>query len=751
MKQTNYHLFDFLDFDVDLKTDEALWKSCRPTDIQEKNGDIYITVPFQKQLLANDMAADTAEPRQVSTFIIRQYSNKIMRVFAGFGQHELTDQSEMLQFDPAIKQVALKVVKNDGEWLITDGDGNRRALVNVKEPVLDYWSDLLPAPQETLDITFWPDGEREIRLSAYDHFSPPRYDALPLAYVVKDGEKERATISFTAQPDEVFTGTGERFAKMDLSGRTFQLKNQDGQGVNNRRAYKNIPFFLSNRMYGVFYHTSAHCKLSLADHSTRSVQFLSDQALLDVFLISGETPEEILKGYRSLTGFPSMPPLWSFGVWMSRMTYFSADEVTDICRRLRAEHYPCDVIHLDTGWFKTDWLCEWKFNDERFPEPEKFVRELKDDGFRVSLWQLPYVAEEAEQIDEARANNYISNQDAAPRREGSNFSALDYAGTIDFTYPKAVDWYKGLLKKLLDMGVVCIKADFGENIHMDAKYHGMSPALLNNLYALLYQKAAYEITKEVTGDGIIWARAGWAGCQRYPLHWGGDSAATWDGLAGSLKGGLHFGLSGFAFWSHDVPGFHSLPNFMNSPISDELYMRWTQFGVFSSHIRYHGTSKREPWHYPEVQNLVRLWWHLRYALLPYIVEQSEKATRTGYPLIRALIFHHPEDKICWHIDDQYYFGDDLLVAPVMNDEGFRDIYLPKGQWMNIFTGETYDGECWLRNEEFGLHEMPVYALVGTSIPFYPKRVQCTDEMQESKIKKLKFREGFTSILEHLKK
>lgn len=732
MKQTNYHLFDFLDFDVDLKTDEALWKSCRPTAVYAKDGDIYISVPFQKQLLANDMSADMDVSREEFNFIIRQYSNKIMRLFSGFDDAILSDESEMLQFSPEIKKIPLKVTEQENEWVVTDEAGVRRALINLKEPELDHWSDLLPPPQETLDITFWPDGQREIRLSAYDHFSPPRYDALPLAYVVKEGRRERATISFTAAPDEVFAGTGERFTKMDLSGHTFQLKNQDGQGVNNRRTYKNIPFFLSSRMYGVFYHTSSHSKLSLADHSTRSVQFLSDQAMLDVFLIGGDAPEEILRGYRSLTGFPSMPPLWSFGVWMSRMTYFSADEVTEICDRLRREKYPCDVIHLDTGWFKTDWLCEWKFNEERFPDPKAFVHRLKENGYRVSLWQLPYVAEDAEQIEEARGNNYIGPLTKSQDSEGSNFSALDYAGTIDFTYPKAVEWYKGLLKNLLDMGVTCIKADFGENIHMDAKYHAMSPELLNNLYALLYQKAAYEITKDVTGDGIIWARAAWAGCQRYPLHWGGDSASTWDGMAGSLKGGLHFGLSGFAFWSHDVPGFHSLPNFMNSPVPEDIYIRWTQFGVFSSHIRYHGTSKREPWFYPTVAPFVKKWWELRYSLLPYILEQSEKAIRSGYPLLRALIFHHADDKLCWHIDDEYYFGDDFLVAPVMNSEGCRDIYLPEGEWVNFFTGARHKGGGWMKNVSVPLDLMPVYVREGAVIPFYPELVQCTDEMDLAK-------------------
>ena len=229
---------------------------------------------------------------------------------------------------------------------------------------------------------------------------------------------------------------------------------------------------------------------------------------------------------------------------------------------------------------------------------------------------------------------------------------------------------------------------------MDAVYKNMTPELLNNLYALLYQKAAYEITKEVTGDGIVWARAAWAGCQRYPLHWGGDSCSSWDGMAGSLKGGLHFGLSGFAFWSHDVPGFHTLPNFMNGIVRDDVYVRWTQFGVFSSHIRYHGTNKREPWHYPNIASIVKKWWNLRYALIPYIVQESLIACHSGYTLLQALIFHHPNDKTCWHIDDEYYFGNDFLVAPVMNSENSREVYI-----LSFWNRGTVFG---------GLHTVAVY-------------------------------------------
>ena len=745
MRPTNYHLFDFMDFDTDLKRDESLWKAYKPTSVREKDGDILVEVPFQKQQLANDMASDTDVPQETQTLVIRQYDPGILRLFMGCEGEQPSDTSEMLQMSARVKRSPLHAELKDDQWIITDGGGVCRAVINMQQPVLDRWSELLPDPQETLDMRLFPDGKHEVRLAAYDHFSPPRYDALPLAYCKLNGRRERATLSFECKLNECFAGTGERFGKMDLSGQTFFLKNQDGQGVNNRRTYKNIPFYISSRMYGVFYHTTAYSKLSLAGVSTRSVEFLSDQALIDAFIIGGDTVEQITRGYRDLTGYPSMPPLWSYGVWMSRMTYFSADEVNAICDRLRKEHYPCDVIHLDTGWFKTDWLCEWKFNEERFPDPKAFVQGLLKKGFKVSLWQLPYVAEDAEQIDEARKNNYICKLTRKQDSEGSNFSALDYAGTIDFTSEKATEWYKGLLKNLLDMGVKCIKTDFGENIHMDAEYENMSPELLNNLYSLLYQKAAYEITKEVTGDGIVWARSAWAGCQRYPLHWGGDSCSSWEGLAGSLRGGLHFGLSGFAFWSHDVPGFHTLPNFMNSVVRDDVYMRWTQFGVFSSHIRYHGTNKREPWHYPNIAPMVKRWWKLRYKLIPYILRESEKATKSGSTIVQALIFHHPEDNNCWHIDDEYYFGDDFLVAPVMSSDNCRDIYLPEGEWVEFFTGDRFsvsDGGRWLKDIETPLDRMPVFVRNGAVIPVYPEDVDSTDDMDMSKVKNLIIDEEF---------
>lgn len=741
MKLTNYYINDILD--IPEGSNASVWRACRPTKIFKEGKDVIICIPFQKQKPGKDIYVDNQTDRVEYLFRLRAMGSSILRISIGFGV-TVAEDSEMLDIKEGLEITDLNFTDCENKWIISDELGDIRAKVDFTPLQIDFWSDLLAPPAETFDITFYPEPGKELHISAYDQFQPNRHDAMALAYVEDDGNIIRSTISFGAKPDECFTGTGERFSKMDLSGRTIQLENQDAQGVNNKRAYKNVPFYLSSRNYGVFVHTTAFTKLSLADQSTRSTQIIVEQPLVDVFLIGGKTPERVLYNYRCLTGFPTLLPLWSFGIWMSRMSYFSAEEVETICKRLRDEDYPCDVIHLDTGWFRQDWLCEWKFNEERFPDPKAFIKGLKDNGFRVSLWQLPYIAEGAVQLNEAIENKYIAvNEDRI--RGGSNFSSNDYAGTIDFTSPKATKWYQDLLKPLLEMGVVCIKTDFGEDIHLNAEYENMKPELLHNIYPLLYQKAAWEITKEITGDGIAWSRSSWAGSQRYPLHWGGDAACSWDGMAGSLKGGLHFGLSGFGYWSHDIPGFHGVPDFMNSVIPDDLYVRWTQFGVFSSHMRYHGTSKREPCEYPKVSAIIRNWFRIRYALLPYLMIQSEKSTKTGFPVLRAMMLHHPEDKNVSHIDDQYYFGDSFLVAPVINSDNKRDVYLPEGKWVNLFTGERTTGSCWLKDFECPLAEMPVWVKDGSEILVYPEKVSCTDEMDLRKSVKLVIDEKFQGL------
>lgn len=746
MKSQNNLLADLLDFDAPEASQDVLWSAGAPHSVNTLDGYVRIELDFFAQAFNEEgIVPDGNIPSKRHTLWVSAYGEDIIRLTINFNGNELPviKNNVMLDINETLKQLPLSVEKDSEGWKVIDPMGKMRMKINSQSPAIKHWSDLIPAPPEALNATIYPDGLTSVPLESYDMFKPSQHESFPLAYIERNQRPHRATFAFHASPNEKIAGTGERFAPMNLSGRTLVLENNDALGVNNRRSYKNVPFYVSNRPYGLLILTSAHTRLSLADISTRVNQAMIEDGLVDLFVIGGRNVERILYNYRLMTGFPHDVPLWSYGIWMGRMTYFTAEETRQVADRLRKESFPSDVIHVDTGWFDKDWICEWEFSPRTFPEPQKYLREMRVNGFRVTLWQLPSVSVQANLYASALENRYIASKNGA--NSSSNFGGIGDAATIDFTNPQATEWYQGLLEKLLRMGVSAIKTDFGESIDLQADYHGMDAKLLHNLYSLLYQKAAFEITKKVTGEGLIWARAGWIGNHRYPVHWGGDSASTWDGMAGSLRGGLHLGLSGYAFWGHDIAGFHGLPNFMNSWPSDELYMRWTQFGVFSSHIRYHGASPREPYEYPAIADHVRQWWNLRYALIPYLVEQGQQIVNTGFPMLRALIFHHEDDPMCWHIDDQYYFGDAFLVAPIMNDEGVRDVYLPAGKWIDFWTGEILEGNRWLKNIKMPLERMPIYVKFGAQVTVYPHSVQCTDEMDLTKAITLIFDDQYQGL------
>ncbi len=740
MKQNNDFNFDMLD--LDQFPGSEVWIAGQ-VDAAEESGDgkIALDICFVRMERKGGFHFPETPVTESLRFTLECLDQGILRFTNCEKQME---DSPMIKLSETLNREKLVLSREKGSYIITDGKGGKKAEFNLKPHDIRFWSDQIPAPFPRLTGRFYPDGKKEIPFSSWDQFIPGKLESIPLGYIKRNsGESPTREwlFSFYASQNEAFYGTGERFHSFNLRGQTVNLENTDALGVNNRRAYKNIPFYLSSAGYGLFIHSSAHIRLSLADISTRAAQGLVEDDTLDLFIIGGESPERILHGYRKISGFPGLLPKWSFGTWMSRMTYFSDQEITDIFTRMRDEEYPCDMIHIDTGWFAKDWVCEWTFSDERFPDPADFMKRMREMGYRVSLWQTPNIGKGNRLLEEAKEKKYLAPVSGGAET-ASDFSGQDMDGQIDFTNPDAVDWYKGMLKKLFDFGASVIKTDFGEDISPDADYHGLPARLLHNLYALLYQKAAFEATEEYYGEGIIWARSAWAGSQRYPLHWGGDAAATFDGMAASLTGGLQLGLSGFSYWSHDVPGFHGVPDFMNSMPDEELYIRWTQFGVLSSHLRYHGTCAREPWDYPGVSGLVKQWLRLRYALIPYLLQQSLEGLNSGFPLLRAMLFHYPEDPACREIRDQYFLGSHLLVAPVMNRESVRNVYLPSGQWTDFWTGEVLDGSRWLTEQSYPLGRIPLYVKFNEAIPFYPEAVSCTDEMT-GEARTIIFDEGYT--------
>ncbi|MDT4761058.1 alpha-xylosidase [Sphaerochaeta sp. PS] len=748
MKQRNRFVFDMLDQDSAQAQREAVYRAGKPVSLHEEGLGTVIKLPFFKQELRN-LFLYPANPEvvQMPEMVVRAYGPSIIRMTLSFGKKAPCDaDNPMFDWDPSLQQEALHPNKTDTGWVLLDSLGKTRMQITTKEGSREIWSTLQPEPPQTFDAVVFPDGETAVPFMAYDDFFPTQSESFSLGFVERDAKLDRWTYSLHAQANEKFAGTGERFAAMNLAGKTYQLENTDGLGVNSRRAYKNVPFYISSQGYGLLIMTSGHVRLSLADISTRAAQAVVEDDVLDLFFIGGGSVEQIVRNYRRITGFPADVPFWSYGTWMSRMSYFSAEEIRVVVQKMREGLFPCDVIHIDTGWFEKDWQCEWEFSKTRFPDPESFLKEMDELGIKISLWQLPSIAKGTKHYATAMENRYV-----APKSEhialGSNFSEVEFDGNIDFSNPAAVRWYQGLLEHLFELGVAVIKTDFGEVIDENTDYFGMPYRTLHNLYALLYQKAAYEIIERVKGpdQAMIWARSGWIGCQRYPVHWSGDCACSWDGMAGSLRGGLHLGVSGFAFWSHDVPGFQGVPSFMNSRPDNDLYVRWTQLGVFTSHLRYHGTTPREPYEYPEVADLVREWLKLRYALIPYLAEEGKKATQTGYPVVRALIFHHEDDPVCWSIDDQFYCGDSFLVAPVMNHSGIRDVYLPFGDWVDFWSGKAISGGVWLRNLDNPLALLPIFMKRDSVIPIYPEVVQCTSQMEMCKIEALRFDDTYTGF------
>ena len=453
--------------------------------------------------------------------------------------------------------------------------------------------------------------------------------------------------SFALAAQEEIYGLGERFDHVARRGKAVDFWNKDAIGTSNPRTYINVPFLFSTRGYGLFVNSTCRTQWEIGTREAATLGFAVEDDELNYFIIYGPTPAEILRGYSTLTGFAPTPPVWSFGLWMSRNSYASWEVVHEVADGIRARGIPADVLHLDTFWFKEDFNCDLRFDVERFADPEQHLCALREQDFRVSLWLYNYVpprANNANYLEGAAKGYFAQGADGQPYRlpEGSVGSWVDDA-IINFSNPEAVHWFTEQIKGLITMGAATVKTDFGEGIPEEAHYRRIAGRKFHNLYALVYNAAVAEAIRAVTGEHVVWARSGTAGSQRYPVHWGGDSQCNWSGLAGTLRGALSIGLSGFPFFSHDIGGFIGRP-------TPELYIRWAQYGLLSSHSRCHGCgidNSREPWSFGEEANRIFTdYARLRYRLLPYLYDQARKCSHSAKPLVRALSSTTPRIAMC---------------------------------------------------------------------------------------------------------
>lgn len=511
---------------------------------------------------------------------------------------------------------------------------------------------------------------------------------------------------------ELIYGMGERFTAFVKNGQSVAIWNEDG-GTSTYQSYKNIPFYISNKGYGVFVNHPERVEFEIGTEQVTKTAFSVEGGYLDYYLFNGPTMKEVLTRYTDLTGKPSLPAPWTFGLWLSTSftTNYDEETVMSFVNGMLERGIPLRTFHFDCFWMKEFHWTDFVWDSRVFPDPKGMLSRIKEKGLNICVWINPYIAQESCLFTEGMEKGYF-----VKRTDGSVWQWDMWQpgmALVDFTNPAACAWYQEKLAGLLDMGVDCFKTDFGERIPTEGvEYFDHSdPKKMHNFYTYLYNQTVYEILEKKRGKGeaVLFARSATAGGQKFPVHWGGDCWSDYESMEESLRGGLSLLMSGFGYWAHDIGGFESTS-------TPDVYKRWVAFGLLSSHSRLHGsTSYRVPWAYDEeAVDVVRFFTRLKARLMPYLYQTAVQTSRTGIPTMRSMVLEFTKDRTCHYADRQYMLGDSLLVAPIFNEEGIGDYYLPKGRWTDFFTGEVKEGGSWIQ-EKHGYLSVPLLVKEGSVV------------------------------------
>lgn len=606
-------------------------------------------------------------------------------------------------------------VKNDPRFEKTESGCETTFTMNEDEAVLTAGDVSVHVDRKEFGYSFWAKGKM-LTKCGFRNLSHIQWDRkvssmLPQDnYMVENSGTPYMVNELSLAPGENVYGLGERFTAFVKNGQVVDTWNEDG-GTSSQVSYKSIPFYMTNRGYGVFVDHADNVSFEVASEKVEYVGFSVPGEELRYFFFYGPTPKEILNGYTALTGRPALPPAWTFGLWLSTSFTTNYDEqtVTSFLDGMQERNIPLSVFHFDCFWMKGFHWCDFEWDNEVFPDPEGMLKRYHERGLKICVWINPYIAQGTPLFREGVENGYlVMRADGHGVRQTDNWQAG--MGLVDFTNPDAWKWYQSKLRHLLEMGVDCFKTDFGERIPTDVRYFdGSDPQAMHNYYTFLYNKCVFQLIQEVKGEkeAVLFARSATAGGQQFPVHWGGDCSANYPSMAETLRGGLSFAMSGFSFWSHDMGGFES-----TAPA--DVYKRWLAFGLLSSHSRLHGsTSYRVPWAFDdEACDVARHFVNLKCRLMPYIYAKAVEAHEEGTPVMRPMVFEYPEDPACATLDMQYMLGESILTAPIFNDEGKAWYYLPEGKWTEYFTGEVKEGGRFYQNT-YDYFSQPLYVKENT--------------------------------------
>lgn len=547
--------------------------------------------------------------------------------------------------------------------------------------------------------------------------------------------------------DEMFFGFGERFNSLNQRGncldvRVFEEYKSQSEGS---KTYLPVPFFLSSGGWGHCINTNRKVTYDLRSDNSWSYEVEMQDLNLECFIYTG-TPSEILANQALLSGFPVLPPDWAFGPWMSSNEWNSQERVLKELHKGRGLDIPATVLVIE-AWSDEKNFYIW--NDARYavkdgsdcfsykdftfpsdglwPDPKEMIKDIHRDGTRLILWQIPVLKKLEENVTCEQNDNdlryMIEKKYCVMDGNDEPYQVKPWWFTgspvIDFTNEEATEWWLKKREYLIDdLDIDGFKTDGGEHLWgRDLRFSdGRTGDELWNEYPKHYISSYFNFINKKNG-GITFSRSGFMGVQSSPVHWAGDQDSTWDAHRSVLKAVINTGISGIPFMGWDIGGFSGeIP-------TAELYLRSAAFACFGSIMQYHSEFydhriphvDRTPWNIaertgvPEVVDIYRYFAKLRMQLLPYIKKEAENCCKTGEPLMRAMFIDYPDDPKCWTLEDQYKFGRDLIVCPMLFEgEAEREIYLPEGEWYDFFTGKEYAGSS-LYNINVPLNRIPVFS------------------------------------------
>ena len=535
-----------------------------------------------------------------------------------------------------------------------------------------------------------------------------------------------------------YYGFGERFDRLDHVHSILKNETRNTVGVKGNDTYKPVPFFMSLRGYGVWVDTFSDAVFDLNVSDATRIRISARGKKLRFLLFEGPKFPTILDRFTAQAGRQQLPPYWAFAPWKARDYHRNQQEVYEDIDRYRKLGLPASVILIDSPW-ATNYNT-YEFNPQQFDDAPAMVRHLHDEGYKLVLWHTSWINQQTNVPGEDGFKDKIPTSSAANfaeadkngyfihRPDGSTYINTWWkgqGGLIDFTNPAAKKWWQSQVAKAIDAGADGFKDDDAEgNFIGDVKFSsGEDVGMVRNRYAVDYNHAVAEVLEQKKGnDWVLFQRSGTTGSHMLPFFWGGDNDASFspvNGLPTVVTAGLNAGISGIAMWMSDTGGYNKTARKDPDPV---LFSRWTEYSAFSPGMEVMSSYNFGPWDYgDQALKIFRQYSVLHMSLFPYRYAAAQEASRTGMPLMRPLLLMHQDDPDARAAETEYYFGPDLLVAPVLAPVTQRAVYLPEGDWIDYWSGKAVAGHQTVAVDA-PLDRLPLYVRAGAILPKIPDDV-----------------------------